>query len=80
MSNFRICASILNNFHPLISKVITDLSDAQAMLDGAMQRLNMPNYLGDYVLEHKLNRRRANFIRIDDAQTANKYVPCNGNV
>lgn len=64
MSDFRICAAILNNFHPLI----TDRSDAQAILDRAMQRLNLPNYLGDYVLDHQLNRRRASFIRIDDAR------------
>ncbi|KAF9424317.1 hypothetical protein HW555_000456, partial [Spodoptera exigua] len=64
MSDFRICAAILNDFHPLI----IDRSDAQAILDRAMQRLNLPNYLGDYVLEHQLNRRQASFIRIDDAR------------
>ncbi|KAH9631334.1 hypothetical protein HF086_007669 [Spodoptera exigua] len=42
MSDFRICASILKDFHPLI----IDRSDAQAILDRAMQRLNLPNYLG----------------------------------
>lgn len=61
MDDFRIAGAITNNFHP----AVIDRPDAQFILNRAQERLNMPNHLADHVIMHQLNRRRANFVRIN---------------
>lgn len=61
MDDFKIATAIINNFH----LVITDRADAELILQRALNRLNLPNYLAEYVEQLNLNRRRAHFVRID---------------
>lgn len=61
MDDFKIAAALLNKFHPLIE----DNSDASSLLELALNKLNTPNYLGDFVKEQNLNRARAAFLRIN---------------
>lgn len=61
MTDFRIAAAIINNFHP----VITDHVDAQSILNRAHERLHIPNELADYVINHNVNRHHANFVFIN---------------
>ncbi|KAL0829798.1 hypothetical protein ABMA28_003281 [Loxostege sticticalis] len=69
--DFKIAAAILNNFHP----VIYDRIDAQLILNRALERRFMPNYLADFVIERQMNRRRAPFVNVDSQIPALDVFP-----
>ncbi|CAK1587666.1 unnamed protein product [Parnassius mnemosyne] len=61
MDDLRICAAMINAFHP----VIVDRPDDQVILNRALQRLHMPNELAELIVANRINRYRAHFTRID---------------
>lgn len=54
IEDFKIAAALINRFHPLIR----DRSDAQLIINRALQQLQRPNYLAQFVADYNLNRRR----------------------
>lgn len=61
MEDFRIGTTLINKFHKLIEN--PDNADEIAQI--ATTRLNLPNYLGQFVQNYNLNRRRVLFRNID---------------
>lgn len=61
MEDFRIGCALMNKFHP----VIVDNPRAQQYLNIALNRLQLPNHLGNYITAENMNRRRAAFQTID---------------
>ena len=61
MDDIRICAAIINAFHPLIE----NRPDCEIILNRAISRFNLPNLLGDLIISNRINRYRAIFQRID---------------
>ncbi|KAJ8720688.1 hypothetical protein PYW08_006153 [Mythimna loreyi] len=59
MDDVRICAAIINAFHP----VIENRPDANAILTRAIQIMNMPNRLAELITANRINRYRAQFTR-----------------
>lgn len=55
-----VCA-LINKFH----QPIEDPPEAREYVEIARRRLNLPNYLADFVDQHNLNMRRAMFASID---------------
>ncbi|CAG5041421.1 unnamed protein product [Parnassius apollo] len=52
---------MINAFHP----VIVNRPDDQVILNGALERLHMPNELAELIVANMINRYRAQFTRID---------------
>ncbi|RVE40334.1 hypothetical protein evm_015016 [Chilo suppressalis] len=69
MKDFEVAASLINASHP----PITNRADAEVILTIINERMHMENYLGNYVITNNLNRRRANFfkIEVDDGSLVN---------
>lgn len=61
MDDFRICASIINAFHPEIE----NRPDAEIILNRALQRKEMPNTLAELIITNRINRFRAQFTSIN---------------
>ena len=61
MKDFKVAAALLNAFHP----PITNRADAEDILRIINEKMYVDNILGDYVIRNNLNRRRANFQRIN---------------
>lgn len=61
MTDFRIAAALVNVFH----KLITDRTDAPAILSQIRARMDVPNQLCDFIEDYNVNRRRAAFTPIN---------------
>ncbi|XP_028157568.1 uncharacterized protein LOC114350796 [Ostrinia furnacalis] len=61
MDDFRICASLINAFHP----VIVNRPDAEIILNRAIERKEMPNRLAQLIIDNRINRFRAQFTSIN---------------
>lgn len=60
-TDFKIGAALMNCFH----QPIADNVNAEAIVNIIIQKMNVPNYLWQYVNEQNLNRQRVAFTRID---------------
>ena len=69
MTDFRIAGAILNAFHVSIA----DRPDASLLLERALQKLNQPNTVADFIIENNINRRRASFISINADILINEF-------
>ncbi|RVE41092.1 hypothetical protein evm_014257 [Chilo suppressalis] len=70
--DFYIAGAIINHFHPLLR----DRTNAREIVAKALSKLNVPNYLGQYVTQHNLNRQRANFRNISAHLPHLSTFPC----
>lgn len=61
MDDLRICAAIINAFHP----VIQNRPDAQIILNRAIEKKEMPNTLAQLIIDNRINRFRAQFTNIN---------------
>lgn len=61
MKDFEVAAALMNRFHP----PIRDRPDAVEILNIINEKMYVNNALADIVQQSNLNRRRANFTRID---------------
>ena len=65
---YKIAACLHNMFGPKLS---SDHSDFQQIVSEMKIRKNKPNKLQDHVLSNNLNRKRAPFVRIEEASEIN---------
>lgn len=71
MADYRIAAALINRFH----KVVENPVNAEEIAEIAASRLNMPNYLGEFIESNNLNRRRVLFRSIDASLPALNSFP-----
>ncbi|RVE52184.1 hypothetical protein evm_003103 [Chilo suppressalis] len=70
--DFYIAGAIINHFHPFLC----DRTNAREIVAKALSKLNVPNYLGQYVTQHNLNRQRVNFRNISAHLPHLSTFPC----